>query len=210
MDKRLQVDKLKAAMDQKGLNAAQLAQRLSVSREAVSNWLNSRSLPRPDKLLKLALVVGLGFDELVARANLELEPVVAFRKRGASKTTIQHIAHAQEMGRLLRHLVPYLPFDRFVRPATLKQPSTDYRYLQDLATQVRWEIGIADGKTLDFRHLIKRFQHLQAVLVPVLWGRKEKHENALHIFLPDSTTTWVYLNLDVEVHDLAIRTLVKR
>lgn len=201
MDKRLQVDKLKAAMDQKGLNAAQLAQRLSVSREAVSNWLNSRSLPRPDKLLKLALVVGLGFDELVARANLELEPVVAFRKRGASKTTIQHIAHAQEMGRLLRHLVPYLPFDRFVRPATLKQPSTDYRYLQDLATQVRWEIGIADGKTLDFRHLIKRFQHLQAVLVPVLWGRKEKHENALHIFLPDSTTTWVYLNLDVEVHD---------
>ncbi|MGH8660119.1 MAG: ImmA/IrrE family metallo-endopeptidase, partial [Gammaproteobacteria bacterium] len=30
---------------------------------------------------------------------------------------------------------------------------------------------------------------------------KERHENALHIFLPDSMTTWVYLNLDVEMHD---------
>jgi hypothetical protein len=105
------------------------------------------------------------------------------------------------MGRRLRHLVPYLPFDRFVRPPTLKQPSTDYHYLQDLAAQVRREIGVVDGKALDFHHLIKRFQHLQTVLVPVLWGHKEKHENALHIFLPDSTTTWVYLNLDVEVHD---------
>ena len=39
------------------------------------------------------------------------------------------------------------------------------------------------------------------VLIPVLWSEKSKYENALHIFLPDSMTTWVYLNLDVAVHD---------
>ena len=41
---------------------------------------------------------------------------------------------------------------------------------------------------------------LQAILVPVLWDSKERHENALHIFLPESMTTWISLNLDVEIH----------
>jgi hypothetical protein len=58
--------------------------------------------------------------------------------------TDAHISRAKEMGRLLKPLVPYLPFD---------------------------------------------------------WGKKGRHENALHIFLPDFMTTWVYLNLDVTVHD---------
>ena len=30
---------------------------------------------------------------------------------------------------------------------------------------------------------------------------EEKHENALHIYLPDSMTTWIYLNLDCRMHD---------
>ena len=35
----------------------------------------------------------------------------------------------------------------------------------------------------------------------VLWGTKKTHENAIHIYLPDSQTTWVYLNLETNVHD---------
>jgi len=34
-----------------------------------------------------------------------------------------------------------------------------------------------------------------------MWGRKSGHANALHIYLPASQTTWVFLNLDSELHD---------
>ena len=42
------------------------------------------------------------------------------------------------------------------------------------------------------------------MLIPVLWGARDRHENALHIYLPGSATTWVYLNLDSEVHDFKL------
>lgn len=201
MQRILNITVLKQAMDQAGFNSAGLAKKLEVSREAVSKWLNGQSLPRPDKLLKLALLVGLKFDQIVVKAGGQTEPVVAFRKKGAHKTTVQHISHAKEMGWLLRPLASFLPFDQLIRPATLKQPCLDYGYVQKVAAKIREEVGVTPTEPIDFRHLIKKFGELQAVLIPVLWGAKERHENALHIFLPDSMTTWVYLNLDSEVHD---------
>lgn len=192
---------LSAAMEKAGLSGASLARELDVSRETASKWLNGKSFPRPDKLLKLALLTGLRLNDLVVRGSPESEPVIAFRKRGASKTTEKHIARAKEMGLLLKPLVPYLPFDEFIRPPTLKKPSADYDYVQRLVAQVREDVGVSAAEALDYRHLIKRFTDTQTVLIPVLWGKKGHHENALHIFLPDSETTWVYLNLDVEVHD---------
>jgi hypothetical protein len=54
-----------------------------------------------------------------------------------------------------------------------------------------------DGKpVIAFTDLIAEFNRLQVVLVPVLWGEKQHHGNALNIHLPDSGTTWVFLNLD--------------
>ena len=86
------------AMAAAGLNQAALARELDVSREAVSKWLQGRSSPRPDKLLKLALLLDLTLDQIVARVTDATEPVVAFRKMGARKTTEVHIARAQKMG----------------------------------------------------------------------------------------------------------------
>lgn len=201
MDKALNLDKITAAMEQAGISPAKIAEKLDVSREAVSKWLSGKSLPRPDKLLRLALTLNLKLDELVTWAVDPNEPVIAFRKRGASKTTLAHIARAKDMGRMLSELVPYLPYDLLVQPATLKNPSTDYAYVQKVAAKIRSEIGVMPDDELTFNHLIRKFNELQAVVVPVLWGKKDAHENALHIYLPDSMTTWVYLNLDVEVHD---------
>ena len=201
MQTELNLGAVKEAMERAGLNPAGLAKKLGVSREAVSKWLKGQSLPRPDKLLKLALLVRLKLDQIVLKTDDPTEPVVAFRKKGAHKTTGKHISHAKEMGWLLRPLASYLPFDELIRPATLKQPSLDYDYIQKVAAKIREEVGVTPVGPIDFHHLIKKFAELQAVLIPVLWGSKERHENALHIFLPDSMTTWVYLNLDSEIHD---------
>ena len=201
MEKQLNIENLKNAMQKAGFSQSSLADKLGVSREAVSKWLSGNKFPRPDKLLRLGLTLDLGVKELVTLVEAVGEPVIAFRKRANIKITNDHIAHATSMGKMLSALVPYLPYNLLVRPATLKDPTCNYGYIQRVVRQIRTEIGISPQDELGFHHLIKKFDELQAVLIPVLWGEKEKHENALHIYLPDSMTTWVYLNLDVNAHD---------
>lgn len=201
MKKMLNLESLQSAMEKAGLSQSVISNKLGVTREATSKWFSGTNFPRPDKLLRLALLLDLKPDELVTKSDDSLEPVVAFRKRGSAKTTALHVSRAKDMGRMLTSLVSYLPYDLLVQPATLKNPNTEYKYVQDIATKVRSEIGLGEEDELNFAHLIKKFNDLQAVIVPTLWGKKDRHENALHIYLPKSMTTWVYLNLDVEVHD---------
>jgi len=200
MKKRLNTSQALKAMESAGLTQAAIAQQLHVSREAVSQWFSDKSFPRPDKLLKLGKILSLPFNELVIKEDLSA-PVVAFRRMRGTRTMDHHIEKAQDIGRVLRHLVPYLPFDTLEMPPVLKAPVCDYDYLQIVARKVRADICVEIDATIDFSHLIRRFAELQTVLVPVMWGSKQRHENAMHIFLPDSRTTWVYLNLDVNVHD---------
>lgn len=202
VEKRLNIDALRDALKSKGLNAAAVADKLNVSREAVSKWLNGESIPRPDKLLRLGALLSMGFGDLMVREDAEpYAPVVAFRKMKGTKTKDGHFEHAKEMGRLLEQLVPLLPFDTLKVPPTFKNPTCDYDYIRRATAAVRADMHVAMDEPLDFPHLIKRFGQLQTVLIPVLWGTKQRHENAVHIYLPKSGTTWVYLNLDVNVHD---------
>jgi len=200
MEKRLNLDQLSRAMDNTGLNQSALARQLSVSRESVSKWLRGESFPRPDKLLHLGKLLGLGFSDLVVKEDADA-PIVSFRKMKGTKTRDRHIENAQTMGRLLQHLVPYLPFDVLAMPPVLKKPRCEYMYLQQVTRQIRQEIHVNPTEMIDFDHLIRHFGKLQTVVIPVLWGNRQRHENATHIFLPASQTTWVYLNLDVNVHD---------
>ena len=200
MEKRLNIDALQDALKDKGLNAAAVAQKLDVSREAVSKWLNGESIPKPDKLLRLGSLLSMGFGDLMIRDEPHA-PIVAFRKMKGTKTKDRHYEHAKDMGRLLEQLVPLLPFDTLKVPPTLKSPSCDYDYVRRATAAVRAEMHVELSEPIGFEHLIKRFGELQTVLIPVLWGAKQRHENAVHIFLPKSGTTWVYLNLDVHIHD---------
>jgi transcriptional regulator with XRE-family HTH domain len=197
---RLNIEALRSALTASGLNPAGLAKQLDVSREGVSKWLSGEAFPRPDKLLRLSSTVGLSFRELVIVDEVGT-PRVAFRRKRGSSTTDAHISHAQEMGRTLRSLVPYLPFDKLVTPPVLKEPANEYGYLQAVSISVRKTLGVSPSDPITFRHLVRRFGELQAVLIPVTWGKKDRHENATHIYLPDSRTTWIYLNLDVQAHD---------
>ncbi|GGA75332.1 hypothetical protein GCM10011369_16530 [Neiella marina] len=200
MKKRLNIEKAQQAMGEAGLSQTAVADALGVTKEAVSQWLRDKSFPRPGKLLQLGKLLGLSFDDLVIKEELHT-PRVAFRKKAGAKTKDHHIEKAQEIGRFLRHLVPYWAFDTLEMPPVLKSPSCDYNYLIKVASKVRQDINVAPGETVDFDHLIRRFRELQAVVVPVMWGTKQRHENAVHIHLPDSGTTWVYLNLDTNIHD---------
>lgn len=201
MENKLNVKNIQQRVQELGLNQTAIAKEMQVSREAVSKWLRNEKFPRPDKLLKLARILNLGFSELVSKVPNGNEPVIAFRKKGAHKITFDYINQAKDMGRILNELVLYLPFDDLSQPAVLKAPSPDYAYVHKVTKRIREEIAVQESDEIHFDSLIKFFNDLQAVIIPVLWGNKENHENALHIYLPESMTTWIYLNLDCRIHD---------
>ncbi|MHB8520354.1 MAG: XRE family transcriptional regulator [Limisphaerales bacterium] len=201
MQKTLNLPALQDALIKAGLNQSGLAEKLKVSREAVSKWLAGESFPQPDKLLRIGMVLGLAFEQFVTLPPAAAVPVVSFRKKTNRKTRDEHLDNARETGELLKRLVKYLPRQELTRPPTLKEPTNAYDYVQTVATQMRKEMGLENKEVIDFKDLIDKFSQLHAVIIPALWGERQHHGNALNIHLPDSQTTWVFLNLDSNAVD---------
>jgi len=143
--KTLRADILERAMTAQGLNASALADKLKVSRQTVSNWINGRDVPRPDKLLRLSLAVKLPLAELVQIERIQREPIVAFRMTAHRKARPTHFESAKDIGESLEALVPRLPFNKFVGPPQLHAPTTEYQYVQAAAASLRAEMA---SKTL--------------------------------------------------------------
>lgn len=198
MEKVIHSDSVKAALGNLGWTQKRLAEEVGVTSQSVTNWLKGADFPRPDKLLKLATKLGLSFDKLVLSSAQQ--PVVAFRKKGGAKTTEQHLLKAISMGAMLKPLVPYLPPLRALR-TQIPSPSVNYDALQIVAAAVRDKIGIGSQAVLQYEQLINEFHVNDAVIIPVMWGQKQNHGNALHILLPDEKVTFIYLNLDTHLED---------
>ncbi len=199
MRKAININSLHAALASRGWTQAELAAAVGVSPQSITNWLKGKDFPRPSALLKLATTLKLSFDRLVVVTD-ESRPIVAFRKRGNAKTTAAHIAKADGIGMLLKPLVPYLPEIQALR-TLITSPSTDYHKLEIAVAQTRTRLGIGERAVLEYEHLISDFKSSGAILVPVLWGTKQRHENALHIRLPEEDVTFIFLNLDTRLED---------
>ncbi len=201
MTKKLNITGVVEALQRTGLNESQLALELGVSRQSTNNWLQGKGQPRPDKVLKMSRILGLSFEEIYETELAVNEPVVAFRKKGNAKTKQEHIQKAKRMGKVLEGLVSSLPFDEFNSPSRIKKPSQRYEYIQRLVSHLREEMKIGESNKVTFDQLISEFTKRQAVLIPVLWGDRNNHGNGLHIYLPESQVTWVYLNLETNILD---------
>lgn len=198
MDKKLNIRLISTKMLEKGLSQQDIAEKLDVSKAAVSKWLKPESFPKPSYLLKLGKLLGIPHAELVS-VEENLLPQVAFRKSGNYKITDEHLEQFQFVATLLKRIYPYLPFDKYNDPSVLSNPSTDYKYIQEVAGIVRKEIASANGE-IEYTSLISLFAKLKATLIPVLWDKKSK-KNGTHIYLPDTKTTWIFLNIDSSLFD---------
>ena len=199
MQKVIHNENVKSAIQQLGWTQKELALQLGVTGQAVTNWMKGTDFPRPDKLLKLATTLKLGFTDLIQLPQAA-QPVVAFRKKAGAKTTDAHVSKAMAMGALLKGLVPFLPTLPQLR-RQVPNPSTDYFALQAVAAQVRATLGLAQGAVLNYEHLLGEFVENGAVVVPVMWGTQQNHKNALHILLPQERVTFILLNLDTYLED---------
>ena len=96
MEKTIDRERVKKALQNCGWTQKELAREIGVTSQAVTNWLQGTDFPRPDKLLKLATTLKIGFSDLIVGANRD-QPVIAFRKKGGAKTTDTHILKALTM-----------------------------------------------------------------------------------------------------------------
>lgn len=199
MQRVINTESIKSVLASKGWDQKRLSKELGVSAQAITNWFKGVDFPRPDKLLKLSTTLSLPFSGLVLTPNVE-QPVVAFRKRAGTKTTQDHLQRAQLAGSLLRPLVPYLSPLKSLR-TLITSPSTQYEELQNAAASVRQKLGVGMGSVISYNQLIKEFSDNDAVIIPVMWGIKSKHENALHILLKSEKVTFIFLNLDTYIED---------
>ncbi len=199
MQKSLNTSLIKERLTEYGYNQNKLSRELGVSREAVSQWLKNKSLPRPAKLLRLGKLLNLSYNDLVS-VDKSLEPKVAFRKVGSAKTRDLHYKRAHEMGYALEQLVKFLPPEMMIKPPAFTNPIDEYSYIQKAVKLIRAKFNISNYK-VEFSEVIDILNHFNAIFIPVLLGSKKYHENALHIYLPASATTWVYINLDTKVFD---------
>ena len=88
-------------LEKKGLSQSNIAEALDVSRTIVSDWFNQKKSPRPKHLLQLSNILGLSYENLIIEESSN-EPVVAFRKKAKSKTSLEHIENAKDRGWLLK------------------------------------------------------------------------------------------------------------
>ncbi|WP_211453137.1 helix-turn-helix domain-containing protein [Collimonas antrihumi] len=201
MEPRLNIPQIAHAIKAHGYTQAALAERIGVQPAAVTQWLKGETQPLPQRLLKLSLLLELSFDDLFIRTEpLQPAPVVAYRKRAGNTTTENEMEHAREKGRLLRPLATYLP-NQLLKPAEFRDPSLEYSYVEHAVRDLRKTLGIQEDDAVGYQHLIGTFSELGAVIIPVMWGKKDAHGNALHILLPESGATWIYLNLDSNACD---------
>lgn len=199
MARCINAEKVREALQQRGWTQSRLADELKVSDQAVTHWLQGKHFPRSPVLLKLAMLLELGPKDLI-RDDDPGCPIVAFRRKGGARTAEDHIARAVGIGKMLRPLVPYLDDAPALRPR-IELPSTEAGKLQAMAMETRNRLGMGESDALGYEHLIEEFGRAGAVLVPVLWGARKRHENALHILLPKECATFVFLNLDTRIED---------
>jgi transcriptional regulator with XRE-family HTH domain len=201
MNKKLNIKAIDSALEKKGYSQADIARLLDVTRAIVSKWLKNEKFPRPKSLLQLGRTLELPFDKMVILEEDEFTPHVAFRKGRRRIANSKDYQAAERMGELLEKVSSELPKDNFFEQVKLRDPQNEYGYIQKYAAKVRKDINIGPADPVKFEQIIEKFLNLNVILIPVLWGEKEKEDNALSVFLPKSQTTWVYLNIDAKVHD---------
>src|ERR1035437_8915579 len=81
-----------------GLNQSDIASKLDITRESVSNWFSADNFPRPKHLLALGNLLDLDYSDLVIEELDENEPIIAYRKVHNAVHSEEDIAKIKEIG----------------------------------------------------------------------------------------------------------------
>jgi Zn-dependent peptidase ImmA (M78 family) len=129
-------------------------------------------------------------------------PVFAYRTKLNKPVTGPLREAAEEQARHLEQLLPFVDASFEFEPPLMRSPSIEEERIRHAANAVRTSLHLSNRDVLSNDHLETLFRTFGANLIPVLWGlNKEKHENALTVYLPKSKTSWVVFNLGCKQDD---------
>jgi len=186
-------------LSERGMNASSVAKRLNVSRECVSKWLNGESMPKPDKLLQIGLILGVAYNELVTRFGDSAMPIVHFRKKQNRKQSDDDKIATDAMADFVRRIARYSTTNAGISIAPLDNPKPDFEYAAMAADYFRKQLNLP--RILRSSDLVRWFKLFRINLIPAFWGDEKYYGNALRIYFPEEKSTWVVLNLDSKVTD---------
>jgi transcriptional regulator with XRE-family HTH domain len=194
----LNLDLITNSMKLLGLNQAKIADVLSVSKESVSQWLSGDSFPRARHLLKLGELLNLSYSDLVREEADKNEPVFAFSIAHNYEHTEEDLQKVTEIGYSLEKIISYFEINTF--KFRLTSPLNNNEYIKKTVEEIKGKYGIKSAR-IGLNDLNLIFNGNAAYIVPVLWGNINNKSNGLHIYLPESNTNWIYINLDSFIYD---------
>jgi transcriptional regulator with XRE-family HTH domain len=190
--KTLNTVAISAKMEKLGMNQASIAEKLSVSREAVSNWLKNETMPRPPALLALSKLLKLSFDEIVSTDKTSIGSF-AYRTNRNTKVTSEKATTADEMMHALTMMSSFFHFSSAFSVPTLTNPVLDYSYIQQIVTSIRSAMSVSNETHISEKQIFNYYKQFATVFIPVLWGRNG--DDGLHISLTGCPIHFIYLNL---------------
>lgn len=201
MKKSLNIENIKSAKTRKGINNSRIASELSISKSDVMKWLRNEEFPEFKLLYRFGRLLALPYSDLVIERRTKKDPQFAYRAKRNRKTKDEHLEKAKFLAKCLEGLNKTVPMESFSERKTPEPPQYNYQYIQKLVLKIRKELGLEPTDTIGFEDIVKKMVDFKAILIPVFWGDKKHHGNALSIYIPRNNTTWVFLNIDAKVHD---------
>jgi transcriptional regulator with XRE-family HTH domain len=198
LKQRLNLPLIEEKIKSSGLNQSDIAQKLNISRESVSNWFSSDSFPRSRHLLALSNLLDLTYSALVIEEPDENEPVYALRKVHDTVHSEADMEKVIDIGYSLEKLIPFIKLNSF--KTTLSNPKNNIYYISEIVRDLKKNFGIK-STLIEFEDIQKIFLDCNSFVIPVLWGDSDNKTNSIHIRLPESKTDWIYINLDSFIYD---------
>jgi transcriptional regulator with XRE-family HTH domain len=190
--KTLNTVAISSKMEKLGMNQAFIAEKLSVSRETVSNWLKNETMPRPPALLALSKLLKLSFDEIVSTDKTSIGSF-AYRTNRNTKVTSEKVTIADEMMHALTMMSSFFHFSSAFSVPPLTNPVLDYSYIQQIVTSIRSSMSASNETRITEKQIFNYYKQFATVFVPVLWGKNG--DDGLHISLTECPIHFIYLNL---------------
>lgn len=195
----LNIPLIQQAMQQRGLNQADLATHCEVSREAVSRWMAGESVPRPLKLKRIANTLQLEVGSLLITPpppSFEASPSTpdAALSRADRETMLDSSWRVRE----LAHLAGTPCF----APKRLRAPSTDRVYIQAAVYAVKALTSTSPTGFLTTEKLVDLNIVAGTVLLVCPWQGDRNGQSQPFVVQPSSEDeTWLLCGLSTSRAD---------
>jgi transcriptional regulator with XRE-family HTH domain len=190
----LNIPLIQQAMQQHGLNQAELASRCDVSREAVSRWLAGESIPRPLRLKHIAECLHLDIPSLLITAPapvVQTNPAVGARvfSREARESMLDSSWRVRELAQFVA--APCFS------PRRLRNPSTDGAYLRTAVCAMKAEVSTSPAGFLLLSDLVDLNIAAGTGLLPCPWQGDRAGQAQPFVVEPSADDeTWVVFGLN--------------